>query len=276
MAQKLQTKNLQGIWFWLKWITIAIAGFTASIAFWNWLLLKRLGADVTEPRVTICWFIAVFGSWFLILTVLMKKKEKVMGHMDKQDEATVSWWLIWIGLTIGTFFLSVWFWTPFIAEHFGSIKESPNSIIWVIAVFGTWLIALTPLMIFMYQKVDYAYERARAMRQQKADLPRLDDPVKIRSILVDEKKRRIPEVLTEQLKKVPPTIKGGHLVTAILKDGRRIENVFIAKRKEILGLYDAQELLFDPQDIVSMIPANLDHPPDFTEKVWLRLDGNSA
>ena len=276
MAKKLRSKNLAGILFWLKWIAIAIGGFVASIVFWNWLLLERLGANFKEPRVAISWMVAVFGTWFVILVLLMQKKEKVMGHMDQEDEATVTWWLIWIGLTIGSFFLSVWFWTPFIAERLGSIKEANNSLIWVIAVFGTWLVALTPLMIFMYHKVDKAYEKARIAREARGEKPQRIDSVKIRAILVPESKRRISKDLFNQLKNVPPTVKSGHLITAILKDGRRIENVFIARRTELLGVYDQTELSFEANDIVSFEPTDLTHPPDFTQKVWLRLDGNSA
>ena len=80
----------------------------------------------------------------------------------------------------------------------------------------------------------------------------------------------------EQLKKIPNTVKNGHLVTVTLKDGRKVENVFVAKRSELLGVYDQNELTFAASDIVSLEPANLTHPPDFTQKSWLRLDGNAA
>ncbi len=276
MGQKLKSNNFAGIWFWLKWIVIAISGFVASIFFWNWLLLKRMHANFKEPRVAISWMVAIFGTWFVVLTLLMKKKEKVMGHMDREDESTVTWWLIWIGLTIGSFFLSVWFWTPFIAERLGSIKESPNSLIWVIAVFGTWLVALTPLMIFMYQKVDKAYEKARLAREARGEKEYRVDPIKITAIFIEPEKRKLPKFLSEILKKIPFTIKDGHLVTVVLKDGRKIENVFIAKRSVLLGVYDQTNLTFSVSDITGVLPTNLDHPPDFTKKSWLRLDGNSA
>ena len=197
-----------------------------------------------------------------------------MGHMDKQDESTVTWWLIWISLTIGSFFLAVWFWTPFIARHFGSIKNPGVTLLWVIAVFGTWLVALIPLMIFMYRKVDQAYEDARIRRESRAE--KFEDPVKIKAAFLEESKRHISKTLTEELKKTPETIKGGHLVTAILKDGRKIENVFIAKRKTLLGVYGLEELSFDAEDIIALEPTDLTHPPDFTQKTWLRLNGNSA
>ena len=274
MATKLKSNNLAGIWFWLKWIIVAIGGFTGSLFFWNWLLLDRLKANFNNPQVAIGWMVAVFGTWFVTLIPLMKKKETVMGHMDKQDESTVTWWLIWISLTIGSFFLAVWFWTPFIASHFGSIKNPTTSLLWIIAVFGSWLVILIPLMIFMYQKVDKAYEDARIRRESRTQ--KFSDPVKIKALYVDESKRQLPKALSEKLKNVPQTIKGGHLITAILKNGRKIENVFIARRKEILGLYDAETLSFDPEDIANFELTDLTHPPDFTQKIWLRLDGNSA
>ncbi len=274
MATKLRSNNLAGILFWLKWILLAIGGFTVSILFWNWLLLNRLNANMNNPQVVIGWMVAVFGTWFVTLIPLMKKKETVMGHMDKQDESTVTWWLIWISLTIGSFFLAVWFWTPFIAARFGSIKNPITSLLWVIAVFGSWLIALIPLMILMYHKVDKAYEDARIRRELRAE--KFKDPVKIKAVFIEESKRQLPKTISDRLKKTPQTIKGGHLITALLKDGRKVPHVFIARGKEILGVYDQEELLFQPSDITNFELTDLTHPPDFTQKIWLRLDGNSA
>lgn len=274
MAVKLRSNNLAGVWFWLKWILVAIGGFSGSLFFWNWLFFKQWKADFNESRTAITWLVAVFGTWFVTLIPLMKTKETVMGHMDKQDESTVTWWLIWIALTIGSFFVAVWFWTPFIAERFGSIKNPGVTLIWIVAVFGTWLVALAPLMIFMYRKVDQAYENARIRRELRAGQAK--DPVKIKAIWVEESRRRIPKEIVSALRRVPETIKGGHLVTAVLKDGRRIENVFIAKKKLILGIYDQEEFSFSGEDLAEIELVDLTRPPDFTQKTWLRLDGNSA
>lgn len=274
MASPLKSNNAAGIWFWLRWILTTIGGFLVSFAFWNWLLFTKLGADFKNPGVAIAWLTAVFGSWFVILIPLMAKKEKVMGHMDKQDESTVTWWLIWISMTIGSFFVAVWFWTPFIAEHFGPIRNPGVSLIWIVAVFGSWLVALIPLMIFMYSKVDKAYEDARIRREGRRE--KFKDTVKIKAVLIPESKRKIPAELTERLKQERETIKGGHLVNLVLKDGRKIENAFVTGRKELLGLYDQDELTFEGNDIASLELADLTHPPDFTQKRWLRLDGNSA
>ncbi len=276
MAAKLRSNNAAGIWFWLRWILVSIGGFTASLFFWNWLLLDRLKADFKNPQIAIAWMVAVFGTWFVILIPLMKKKETVMGHMDKRDESTVTWWLIWISLTIGSFFAAVWFWTPFIAERFGSVRNSSTSLLWVIAVFGSWLVALIPLMILMYNKVDKAYEDARIRRELRAQKTNDKDPVKIKALFLEPENRKLSREVAEQLKKFPRTIKNGHLVTATLKDGRKMEYVFISDQKELLGIYDQQNITFQGQDIVKLEPTDLTHPPDFTQKIWLRLDGNSA
>ena len=274
MGTKLRSKNTAGIWFWFKWILTTIAGFTAALFFWNWVFFDRLKGNFKDPRVAIGWIVLVFGTWFVTLIPFMKKKETVMGHMDKQDESTVTWWLIWISLTIGSFFLAVWLWTPVIASRFGSVRDPTTSILWIVAVFGTWLVVLTPLMVFMYRKVDKAYEDARIRREIRTE--QFKDPVKIRAGFVEKEKRRLAKPLTKKLKKIPQTIKGGHLVTAILKDGRRMEHVFVAGGKELLGIYGQDELPFEAQDILDVEPTDLTRPPDFTQKVWLRLDGNSA
>ena len=63
------------------------------------------------------------------------------------------------------FFAAAAFWTPWIAKHLGSIRETKNSIIWVTAVFGTWMVFLVPLIIVMYSRVDKVYEDARLRRE---------------------------------------------------------------------------------------------------------------
>ena len=83
----------------------------------------------------------------------------------------------------------------------------------------------------------------------------------------------LPKNLSDKLKKVPRTIQRGHLVTVVLKSGKRVENVFVLDREEVLGIYDAQSLGFKIQDITDLEPADLDRLPVFESKKWLRLDG---
>ena len=78
---------------------------------------------------------------------------------------TVFWWIGWIVLTILSFFLSCFFWTRHIALHVGPMSQPGVSILWISAVFGTWMLLLVPLIIVMYNKVDKAYEDARIVRE---------------------------------------------------------------------------------------------------------------
>ncbi|MDP3919991.1 MAG: hypothetical protein Q8R76_04195 [Candidatus Omnitrophota bacterium] len=180
---------------------------------------------------------------------------------------TVFWWIIWITLTIASFFIGAAFWTPIIADHFGSIRGSKAAFAWVAAVFGTWLIVLVPLIIVMYQKVDKAYEDVRIRRENAA--------LVFRSISIDKAKRLLPAQLRDKIRGVPPSIERGHLVNVVLKDGRQIPNVFIADCKEILGIYDYTEYPFSGDEIHDIEVVDLAHPPQFRQSQWLRLDGVS-
>ncbi len=181
---------------------------------------------------------------------------------------TILWWVVWILFTIGSFFVAAAIWTPIIAKHFGSVRETRASIFWVVSVFGTWMIILVPLIVLMYSKVDKVYEDARNKREKNAN--------RFRSILVEPSKRMVPAAITEKLSAWPQTIEGGHLVNARLKDGRSIPNIFISGKKEVLGVYDATEFLFEGRDIAEVEPVDFKKTPAFLPHFWLRLDGVSA
>lgn len=189
---------------------------------------------------------------------------------QKQASATqaIFWWVLWISFTIVSFFAASYFWTPIIAKHFGSVRQSNASIAWVVAVFGTWMIILVPLIILMYSKVDKAYEDARIRREKNA--------VRFRSIFVDPSKRRLPENAAQKLINLPQTIQGGHLVNLTLNDGRQIPNVFVAEGKEVLGVYNASEFSFEGKDIQNLEPVDFKEVPAFLANLWLRLDGVKA
>ena len=184
---------------------------------------------------------------------------------SKKGTQTILWWVGWITLTITSFFVAAAFWTPLIARHAGTVRNSKAAILWVVAVFGTWMVFLVPLIIFMYQKVDKAYEDARIRREEAA--------LRFRSIVVPEARRRIPGRLCEKLAQVPETIAGGHLVNLTLKSGEKIENVFISGRREILGIYNAREMNFTGADLSDLELVDMTAPPAFLTAQWLRLDG---
>ena len=181
---------------------------------------------------------------------------------------TIFWWVTWITLTIVSFFVAAAFWTPWIAQHVGSIRETKNAVIWVTAVFGTWLVFLVPLIIVMYSKVDKVYEDAR-LRREKAAL-------QFKSILVERNKRILPNHLKLKLSGVPETIEGGHLVRTVLKDGREVPYVFVSNREEILGVYDCSEMPFQVAEIKDIFPESTEMLPAFLQTKWLRLDGVQA
>lgn len=183
----------------------------------------------------------------------------------KKSNSSVLWWVTWIVLTIGSFFVASAIWTPFIARHWGTVRETKNAVIWVAFVFGTWMVFLLPLIVWMYRKVDKAYEDAR-LRREKAGS-------RFRSVLIEKSKRELPESLSKKLENWPEAIRGGHLVHVILKDGRKIPHVFVTGRSEILGIYDAVEMNFEAKDITDLEPADLKQLPSFFATNWLRLDG---
>ncbi len=191
---------------------------------------------------------------------------------EKHSQSTVGWWLGWILLTIVSFFVSCYFWTKFIAAHVGRMQDPGVPILWVAAVFGTWMVLLVPLIIVMYNKVDKAYEDARITRETAA-FDKAKNTLRVKSVLVADSERLLSTSLSQKLKKIPETIRHGHLVTAVLRDGRKIENVFIRDKKDVLGIYGADSLPFKISDIVDLEMADAGRWPDFKTENWLRLDG---
>ncbi len=191
--------------------------------------------------------------------------DTLSGSKKSAGSQTILWWIGWITATILSFFVAARLWTPWVADHLGSVRETRNAVIWIGLVFGTWMVFLVPLIIFMYQKVDKVYEDARIRRETAQKL--------FRSILVPEEKRQISNAVAQKLTDWPETIDGGHLVRARLKDGREIPYVFISGRREVLGVYNARTLEFSGSDIETVEPETLDPAPLFLQNQWLRLDG---
>ncbi|HTL70536.1 MAG TPA: hypothetical protein VL404_04505 [Candidatus Eisenbacteria bacterium] len=198
----------------------------------------------------------------------------------KSKDNTVLWWLGWIGLTILTFFAAAWFWTGIIARHYGDMHSAHAPAIWVTAVFGSWMVLLVPLIVVMYNKVDKAYEDARISRE-RASFEKAKKGFKVRSQRFDDADRLLDAEVAKKVSRLPFTLRQGyhlkgHLVTAVLKDGRRVENVFILDGEQVLGVYDQAEWTFRGRDVADVVPADLDRLPVFQAEKWLRLDGAGA
>ncbi len=186
--------------------------------------------------------------------------------------STILWWLGWIALTILAFFVSCVFWTGFIADHVGPMSKEGVPFIWVAAVFGSWMVLLVPLIILMYNKVDRSYEDAR-MGRETTNYQKTKQVLGVRGALIEPEKRVLAKDVRTKLKHIPNTIHKGHLVHATLRDGRKVPNVFIYNKKELLGVYDVSKIDFDGTDIVDVTAVKDDQIPDFRTEKWLRLDG---
>lgn len=267
----LPSQKKGGFYWWLLWIAVAIGSFVFSAIVWTWLIGNFVG-EIKGTPLTILWTSAVFGSWLVTMIPIIRAKERYWNRLSREDETSVTWWIGWIALTIATFFVSVGFWTWFFSKSGGDIRAPGAAPRWVFAVFGTWMVALLPLFVVMYQKVDRAYENARLRREaNEGQTPRP------KSIFIDPAKRILEEPLAQKLRRMPATLKqgrqSGHLVTAVLRDGRRFENVFIANGRELLGIYGRNNLPFEAKEIADLEPTPLETAPAFVEENWLRLDG---
>ena len=259
-----------GFYWWLLWIAAAIGTFIFSAIVWTWLITNFAG-EIKGTPLTILWASAVFGSWLLTMIPIIRAKERYWNRLSRDDETNVTWWIGWMALTIVSFFASAGFWTWFFAKNGGSVQNPATARNWVFAVFGTWMIALVPLIVIMYQKVDRAYEKARLRREEGPEQKRA------KTLYLDPSKRTLENPLVQKLKKISPTLKqgrqAGHLVTAVLKDGRKFENVFVVNQSEVLGIYGHDRLPFEVREIADLEPA--EKFPAFSEENWLRLDGRN-
>jgi len=266
-------KKKGGFFWWLLWIIIAIGSFILSCVFWTWFISSFFG-EIRGMPLTVLWASAVFGSWLLTMIPIIRAKERYWNRLSSEDETNVTWWIGWIALTIATFFASVGFWTWFFAKSGGNIQDPGAAARWVFAVFGTWMVALLPLIVVMYQKVDRAYENARIRREAGEN-----QKPRPKTVYLDPLQRVLEERLVGKLKRMPATLKksgqAGHLVTAVLKDGRKFENVFVMNGRELLGIYGHDRLPFEAKEIADLEPALLDKVPAFSEENWLRLDGKN-
>ena len=187
-----------------------------------------------------------------------------------QKEHPVLWWVGWIVLTILSFFVSCWFWTGFIADHVGDVSQKGVPILWVTAVFGSWMVLLVPLIIVMYNKVDRAYDEAREKREEEAR-KLLAGRFPVRAIHIAEERRLLPKPLRQKLRRSPKTLKQGQLVALEFKNGQRLENAFIFGGEEIVGVYGRGDFPFDARDAVGveLLDPGQTQPVEYEK--WLRL-----
>lgn len=186
-----------------------------------------------------------------------------------QDKFGFLFWLRWIVGFAGALILSavlvssMVMWSYVYRERIGTPGASWNRD-WAKAVMATWLVFLLPFLAWMYRRADQIFRHATERQQARGP--------KFRTVHVAQIKRKLPAVLTRKLQTMTPTLDRGHLLTAQLKDGRRIPHIFVMNGSEILGVYDHAAFDFEVLDIETielMDPAAL---PAYDESKWLRLD----
>jgi hypothetical protein len=251
-------KDRFGFLFWLRWILWFAGSFAAAAVVWT-QALKYVFGEVVGPELTVTWCVAVFGSWFLLVIPFMRKKEQIWKRLNQDQEKAVDLWFVGMAIFIGLLAASCLAWSFAFKNE---ILNEGMSHGWGKCVFGTWLAILIPFLVLMYRQADNLFKAAETRQTYQ---PRH------RTQTVDPVQRQISPAVAAQLKAIKTTLPNGHVVTAILTDGRRVDSVFILNARELLGVYDRETLGFTASDIHSVESIPLDKLPAYEENLWLRL-----
>ena len=261
-----KTKDAYGFQFWLKWILWFAGSFVLAAIFWT-VFLTRVFGQIQSREIVLTWAVAVFGSWFLLLIPFMRKKEQIWKRLNEDQEKAIDAWLFGMGIFIGLLIISEFFWSFWFLRGSRPTSSGGFDPRWIRAVFGTWLFLTLPFLVLMYRRADKIFKTAVARQTQAGP--------SFRTHFVEKSRRMLPETIAAKLRGVPPTLEQGHVVTAVLKDGREVPHLFVLNANEILGVYDRTELGFDASDIVGVKPVDADQLPGYEESKWLRLDGRA-
>lgn len=180
-------------------------------------------------------------------------------------------WVVWIVMTIVSFFVSAYIWTHVLARFYGTMQEPGAPIVWVSCVFGTWIIFLIPMIIFMYKNVDRAYEEMRAKREQQAARSQ-ETKLNYKVGQLTSAERLVGADVRDSLQKMKPFVQGGFLVQVTLKDARQFPFVFLTAEGELAGIYDVDQAPFQGSDISVAQDVSEGPLPEFKEERWLRLN----
>ncbi len=251
-----------GFKFWLSWILWFAGSLVGAAIFWTFVLTLLFGR-IQGSELILSWAVAVFGSWFILLIPFIRKKEQIWKRLNDDQERAVDAWLTAMGIFIGLLVASCLFWSWRLADRIQTSEGFDPT--WSKAVFGTWLFLLIPFLIWMYRKADDIMKTA--LVRQGAVAP------SFKTAAIPRSERLLPEALTEKLKKIPPTLPRGHVVTAILKNGQRVPHVFVLDSREIAGVYHRDSFDFESNQIADIEPIPKGQLPPYEEGKWLKLDG---
>ncbi|MDP3920054.1 MAG: hypothetical protein Q8R76_04515 [Candidatus Omnitrophota bacterium] len=253
-----------GFTFWLKWILSFAGAFAVSAIFWT-LLLGSVFGRIEKNELELTWCLAVFGSWFLFLIPFMRKKERIWKRFNDDQEKAAALWQVSMNYFVGVLIASCLAWSFYYRDRIAVREGGGFEPAWVKAVLATWLVSLMPLLVWMYRKTDEIFKAALERQANTKPI--------FRSIFVKKSERSLPSSLCEKLQGIPPTLREGHLITAVLDDGTRISDLFVVHRSEIIGVYDRASLDFDVTRIKDVDVIGSQDLPPYEESKWLRLDG---
>jgi hypothetical protein len=228
--------------------------------FWT-AVMKRLFGVIDGTELTVTWIVSVFGTWLMLVIPFMRKKEQIWKRLNTDQERAVDAWLLGMGSFLGFLALSSLFWSWHYREELHSSAGLNGA--WAKAVAGSWLGALIPLLVYLYKRADAIFLDASA---------RQGFIRRYRTAPVTREKRLLAPSVAARLKEVPETLQGGHVVTARLKNGQTVENVFVYGTDEILGVYDREVMGFAGADVVAVEPVDMSRLPAYEESRWLRVD----
>lgn len=251
-----------GFQFWLFWILSFAGSFLFSAVFWTWCISRFLG-NLAQPEILITWALSVFGCWFLILTPFMRKKEQIWKRLNQDQEKATTAWLKAMGAFIALLIMVCFFWSWQLRDQIAAAPGFDR--LWARNVFASWLVLVLPFLIYLYKKADEIYKAA--LKRQTHLGPQFQ------TSFLDQSKRLLPEAVAEKLRSFPETLQGGHVVNVVLKDGRKVPDVFVFRGQEILGIYNASAPSFEGNDIADFEPVT--NLPAYEESKWLRLDGRA-
>jgi hypothetical protein len=257
-------RDRYGFFFWLKWILWFTGSLVLSATFWTWLLQGVLGT-IQGAELIFTWSVSVFGSWLILVIPFMRKKEQIWKRLNDDQEKAAGAWLGGMSAFIGLLVASAFGWSFYFKNRIAS--ESGFDRDWTKAVFGTWLFLLIPFLVLLYRQADQIFKNA-VIRQGYGGT--------FQTAAIARSCRLLPRTISEKVKSFEPTMPGGHVVTVVLKDNRRIGHVFILQATEILGLYDKTALDFEMSEILDVEPTRLHELPPYQEEKWLRLDGTTT
>lgn len=250
-----------GFFFWLRWIISFAGSFAVSAGAWT-LLLTCFFGPIQGGELVLTWTASVFGTWFLLVIPFMRKKEQIWKRLNEDQEKSVDAWFTGMRFFIGLFVASAVAWTWILRERL--FPDQPGlDRTWMKAIFSTWFMILIPLLVWMYRKADSIFETANARQTYQPQF-------KIHWI--EPEKRQLPDELVQQIKKTEPTIPGGYLVNARLKNGSVLKHLFVLNGREVAGVYDPTVLDFDVSEFEALSVLESDCLPHFEETKWVRFN----